>query len=74
MRSLRLILALFVALNCDQQTVPSTATIAGHSSITMTQRYVHPQDDAIERAFAKVGGHKIGHNQMQSVPYPSVSS
>lgn len=26
--------------------------IAGHSSISMTQRYVHPQEDAIERAFA----------------------
>ena len=25
--------------------------IAGHSSITITQRYVHPQADAIERAF-----------------------
>ena len=28
------------------------ARIAGHSSITITQRYVHPQADAIERAFA----------------------
>jgi integrase len=27
------------------------ARIAGHSSITMTQRYCHPQADAIERAF-----------------------
>lgn len=27
------------------------ARIAGHSSITITQRYVHPQADAIERAF-----------------------
>jgi integrase len=26
--------------------------IAGHSSITMTQRYCHPQADAVERAFA----------------------
>jgi integrase len=30
------------------------ARIAGHSSITITQRYVHPQADAIERAFAKL--------------------
>lgn len=29
--------------------------IAGHSSITMTQRYCHPQADAVERAFAKLG-------------------
>jgi integrase len=27
------------------------ARIAGHSSITMTQRYCHPQADAIQRAF-----------------------
>ena len=34
---------------CDVFTL---ARIAGHSSITVTQRYVHPQADAIERAFA----------------------
>jgi site-specific recombinase XerD len=28
------------------------ARIAGHSSIVITMRYVHPQADAIERAFA----------------------
>ena len=36
---------------CDPFTL---AKIAGHSSITMTERYVHPQSDAIERAFASV--------------------
>ena len=36
---------------CDAFTL---AKIAGHSSITITQRYVHPQADAIERAFAKL--------------------
>jgi integrase len=36
---------------CDAFTL---ARIAGHSSITITQRYVHPQADAIERAFAKL--------------------
>lgn len=35
--------------------VYTLAAIAGHSSITMTQRYVHPQEDAILRAFQKVG-------------------
>jgi integrase len=30
------------------------ARIAGHSSITITQRYVHPQADAIERAFTQL--------------------
>jgi len=28
------------------------AQIAGHSSITFTQRYIHPQADAISRVFA----------------------
>jgi integrase/recombinase XerD len=38
---------------CDAFTL---ARIAGHSSITITitQRYCHPQADAIERAFAKL--------------------
>lgn len=37
---------------CDAFTL---ARIAGHSSITITQRYCHPQAEAIERAFAQVG-------------------
>jgi hypothetical protein len=44
---------------CDAFTL---ARIAGHSSITITQPYCHPQADAIERAFGNLsGGHKIGH-------------
>ncbi len=35
------------------------ARIAGHSSITITQRYVHPQADAIERAFAPFGSTNV---------------
>lgn len=38
---------------CDVFTL---ARIAGHSSITITQRYVHPQADAIERAFQRTTG------------------
>ena len=38
-----------MAAGCDAFTL---ARIAGHSSITITQRYIHPQADAIERAFA----------------------
>jgi integrase len=34
------------------------ARIAGHSSIMITQRYVHPQDDAVMRAFGLKGGTK----------------
>jgi integrase len=46
---------------CDAFTL---ARIAGHSSITITQRYCHPQADAIERAFGKlVRGHNFRHSQ-----------
>ena len=37
---------------CDAFTL---ARIAGHSSITITQRYCHPQADAVEAAFTKFG-------------------
>lgn len=37
---------------CDAFTL---ARIAGHSSITITQRYCHPQADAVEAAFLKFG-------------------
>ena len=37
--------------HCDAFTL---ARIAGHSSITITQRYGHPQADAVEAAFQKM--------------------
>ena len=37
---------------CDAFTL---ARIAGHSSIMITQRYCHPQADAVEAAFSKFG-------------------
>jgi integrase len=40
------------SLGVDAFTV---ARIAGHSSISMTQRYCHLQEDSIERAFAVLG-------------------
>jgi len=45
----------FAESGCDVFTL---ARIAGHSSITITQRYVHPQADAVERAFTAFG--KLG--------------
>jgi integrase len=42
----------FAESGCDVFTL---ARIAGHSSITITQRYVHPQADAVERAFTAFG-------------------
>ena len=45
------------SLGCDSFTL---AKIAGHSSITITQRYCHPQADAIERAFVSLGKSRKG--------------
>jgi integrase len=55
-------------LGCDAFTL---ARIAGHSSIAITQRYIHPQADAIERAFAEMAGRKKvvtdgGHPQIEA--------
>ncbi|HEV2617943.1 MAG TPA: site-specific integrase [Candidatus Acidoferrales bacterium] len=50
---------------CDAFTL---ARIAGHSSITITQRYVHPQADAIERAFGNYKNHYTSEN---AFPAPS---
>ncbi len=53
---------------CDTFTL---ARIAGHSSITITQRYVHPQADAIERAFLGVEvGTKLGTGPEGIKPRP----
>lgn len=43
---------------CDAWTL---ARIAGHSSIAMSTRYVHPSEDAVFSAMERLGGHKIGH-------------
>jgi hypothetical protein len=53
-------LTMLAESGCDAFTL---ARIAGHSSITIMQRYCHPQADAIERAFGNLaGGHRIGHS------------
>ena len=44
---------------CDVWTL---ARIAGHSSIRISSRYVHPSEDAVLAAMARLGGHKIGHS------------
>jgi integrase len=48
---------------CDAWTL---ARIAGHSSIAMSTRYVHPSGDAVLAAMTKLGGHNIGHNENQA--------
>jgi len=48
---------------CDVWTL---ARIAGHSSIRISSRYVHPSANAVLEAMARFGGgHKIGHNDNQ---------
>ena len=47
---------------CDVWTL---ARIAGHSSIGVSSRYVHPSEDAVLDATSRLGGHKIGHSTNQ---------
>ena len=42
---------------CDVWTL---ARIAGHSSIGICSRYVHPSDDAVLAAMSRLGGQRIG--------------
>ena len=56
---------------CDAFTL---ARIAGHSSITITQRYCHPQADAVEAAFSKFGNRSEvvtngGHREIRQLAY-----
>jgi integrase len=44
---------------CDVWTL---ARIAGHSSIAISARYVHPSEDAVLEAMARLGGHNSGHS------------
>jgi hypothetical protein len=37
------------------------ARIAGHSSIGISARYVHPSEEAMLDAMSRLGGHKSGH-------------
>ncbi len=48
---------------CDAWTL---ARIAGHADIRISARYVHPSEDAVLLAMARLGGHKIGHSENQA--------
>jgi integrase len=52
---------------CDVWTL---ARIAGHSAINISARYVHPSEDAVLDAMARLGGHKIGHSQNEVPQLP----
>lgn len=45
---------------CDSWTL---ARIAGHSSIAISARYVHPSHDAVLSAMETLGGHNFGHTR-----------
>jgi integrase len=45
---------------CDAWTL---ARIAGHSSIAISARYVHPSEDAVLSAMSRLGGHNSGHSE-----------
>jgi integrase len=44
---------------CDSWTL---ARIAGHSSVTMSARYVHPSEDAVLAALDRLSGHNFRHS------------
>ncbi|MGB9072743.1 MAG: site-specific integrase [Terriglobales bacterium] len=48
------------ASGCDVWTL---ARIAGHSSIAISSRYVHPSENSVLDAMAMLGGHNSGHNE-----------
>jgi PadR family transcriptional regulator PadR len=45
---------------CDAWTL---ARIAGHSSVGISTRYVHPSEDAVLNAVERLGGHNFGHSE-----------
>ena len=50
---------------CDVWTL---ARIAGHSQIAMSQRYVHPHEDAVLNMFSRLDGHNIAHSDTPELP------
>jgi integrase len=48
------------ASGCDVWTL---ARIAGHSSVAISARYVHPSEDSVFAAVEKLSGHNSGHSE-----------
>jgi integrase len=53
---------------CDVWTL---ARIAGHSNISITQRYVHPSESAVLNALSRLAGHNSGHSTENTIPAES---
>jgi integrase len=53
---------------CDVWTL---ARIAGHSNISISQRYVHPSEDAVLNALSRLTGHNSGHSAENVIPVGS---
>jgi integrase len=49
---------------CDAWTL---ARVAGHTSVSISSRYVHPSEDAVFAAVSRLGGHNYGHSQNRDV-------
>jgi hypothetical protein len=45
-----------------RSTAWTLARIAGHSSVAISTRYVHPSEQAVLDAVERLAGHKIRHN------------
>jgi integrase len=50
---------------CDVWTL---ARVAGHSNISISQRYVHPSEDAVLNALSRLSGHNSGHSAENENP------
>jgi integrase len=57
------------ASGCDAWTL---ARIAGHSSVAISARYVHPSEDSVLAAVERLGGHNSGHSQKKQGDEPAL--
>jgi integrase len=55
---------------CDAWTL---ARIAGHNSVAISSRYVHPSHDAVLTAVERLGGHNSGHNKDLQFPQVEIA-
>src|SRR5580692_433449 len=47
------------------------ARIAGHSNIGISQRYVHPSEDAVLNSLSRLNGHNSRHTAERAIPVGS---